>query len=277
MYLLNHGLPEPLQQSIFQTGQAFFSLPLDTKLKYRRFVYSTHNGYTPLEGEQLSRSEGCPGPLRELKEAWDTRIPDKNMPTEEAPDFCRDVAALMAAFDALSLHVLGGLELAIGRPGVLTSAHQHQVSRGSGDMRVLRYPPLPEPLPAGAVRCATHSDWGSVTLLMQDDCGGLEVLSRSGDWVPAPPVSGAVLLNVGDLMELWTGGEIRATKHRVRVPEEERLRSTGRMSVVFFSFPDEQTMVQPPTGPAVNAGEYLAGKFQATMPTFTSGPAGDQK
>ena len=196
---------------------------------------------------------------------------DRDMPTEEAPAFCQNIAALRAAFETLSLHVLSTLEIAMGRPGVLTSTHQHQISRGTADLRVAHYPSLPGPVPVGAVRCATHSDFGTITFLLQDNCGGLEVLSRSGDWVPAPPMPGAVLLNVGDLMEIWTGGEIVATKHRVLVPEEERIRRTERISIVFFSFPDFDTMVQPPTGPAVNAGKYLDGKYQATMPTYTSG------
>ena len=159
----------------------------------------------------------------------------------------------------------------MGRPGVLTSCHQHQRDQGSyTDLRVAYYPPLLEPVPKDAVRCATHSDWGSITLLVQGDCAGLEVLSRSGGWVPAPPVPGAVLLNVGDMMEIWTDGEIVATKHRVRVPEEEDLRRRDRLSLVYFVVPDEDTIIRRTTGPDINTSKYGASKFAATMPTFTS-------
>ena len=273
VYLLNHGLSEPLRQSVFRTGLDFFALPPETKLKYHRFVRVGCNGYTPMTEEVLSRSETAADSVHELKESWDLRTPDAGLPTEEAPQFSRDVSVLMAALSALSLRVLRALEGALGRPGTFTDAHRRQLGSDNGSLlRAVHYPPLPEPVPTGAVRCATHSDWGSVTLLLQDDCGGLEVLSRSGGWVPAPPVPGAVLLNVGDLMEVWTGGQLVATKHRVRVPAEEAGRRSSRLSVVFFSHPDDEVTVAPPTDAgrrysAVNAGHYLADKYRATNPS----------
>ena len=269
IYLLNHGIAESLTKNVFQTSLDFFALPLETKLKYHRFVRAGSNGYMPMTEEMLSRSETAADSVHELKESWNMMTPDEGLPTEEAPQFSRDVPLLMRALSSLSLRVLQALEVALHRPGVFTKGHSRQLGGQNGStLRVVHYPPLPEPVPTGAVRCATHSDWGSVTLLLQDDCGGLEVLSRSGGWVPAPPVPGAVLLNVGDLMEIWTGGEIVATKHRVRIPEEERRRRTGRLSLIFFSHPDDEVTVAPPSDSpryqAVNAGEYLADKYRAT-------------
>ncbi|XP_043229281.1 proline hydroxylase buaE-like [Amphibalanus amphitrite] len=272
VYLLNHDLPESLRSSVFQTGLRFFDLPLETKLKYHRFVRAGANGYMPPAEEDLSRSETADGAVHELKESWDMRTPDGGLPTADAPQFGADVSSLMPALSALSLRVLGALEAALGRPGLFSTAHRRQLGAANGStLRAVHYPPVPGAVPAGAVRCATHSDWGSVTLLLQDQCGGLEVLSRAGRWVPAPPVPGAVLLNVGDLMEIWTGGEVVATKHRVLVPPEERARCCRRLSVVFFSHPDDEVTVAPPDGSqtyhAVNAGEYLADKYNATNPS----------
>ncbi|XP_043245984.1 2-oxoglutarate-Fe(II) type oxidoreductase ppzD-like [Amphibalanus amphitrite] len=272
VYLLNHGLPEELRNSAFKSASDFFALPIETKLKYHRFQKTRVNGYTPIKDEVLSNSDGSrdSDTLSELKEAWDMMVPGEDMPTAEAPVFCRDFEALMSALSALSLRVLAGLEVALGRPALLTASHRHQLGAESGTvLRAVHYPPLPEPVPAGAVRCATHSDWGSIILLLQDPCGGLEVLSRAGRWVPAPHVPGAVLLNAGDLLEIWTGGQVLATKHRVAVPEEERLRRADRLSLVYFGQPDDDAMVVPPSGAepyhAVNAREYLAAKYRSCL------------
>ena len=218
----------------------------------------------------VSRSEYGSCDVLELKEAWNTRQFDRNLPTEDAPDFSRDLVALNTTFEAVSMRVLGGLEAAMGRPGLLTDSHRGQQGSRVSDLRAAYYPALPEPVPAGAVRISKHSDYGSITFLLQEDCGGLEVLSRPGDWVPAPAVPDTVLLIVGDMLEIWTGGELMATKHRVLVPEEERLRQIDRLSLIFFCSPHLDVLVVPPPGSegyqTVSFGEYLAAKMLAISP-----------
>ena len=269
VYLRNHGLSESLRQSAFQSARAFFALPKETKLKYNRFGSPYINGYTPPNSEVVSRSETSYNVL-ELKEAWNTHQFDRNLPTEDAADFGRDIVALNITFTAISERVLACLETAMGRPGLLTGSHRDQEGNRNSDMRAAYYPALPKPVPAGAVRCATHSDFGSITFLLQEDCGGLEVLHRSGDWVQAPAVPGAVLLIVGDMLEIWTGGELRATKHRVLVPEEARLRHSDRLSLVYFCGPNLEEVIAPPPGSegyqAIRSGDYLSAKMLAISP-----------
>ena len=269
VYLRNHGVSESLRQSAFKSARAFFALPLETKLKYNRLGDGEANGYTPPNSEVGSRSETDYDVL-ELKESWNTRQFDKNMPTEDAPDFSRDIVALNNTFEALSERVLACLETAMGRPGLLTEAHRDEQGNRNSDLRAAYYPALPEPVPVGAVRCSTHSDFGSMAFLIQEECGGLEVLNRSANWVQAPAVPGAVLLIVGDMLEIWTGGELRATKHRVLIPEEERLRQSDRLSFVFFCDPLRGVLVSPPPGSeayrTVNYVEYYAAKMLALSP-----------
>ncbi|XP_037076871.1 2-oxoglutarate-Fe(II) type oxidoreductase ppzD-like [Pollicipes pollicipes] len=240
VYLLNHGIPDSLLQSIDRSARAFFALPLETKMKCHRFVRNGVNGYMPIQEEVLSRSEAAGKSQYELKESWDMKPCGEDLPTADAPAFGRDLVQLMTACETL---------------GPLSGAV----------LRVVHFPPVNGRAPPGAVRCATHSDWGSVTLLVQDRLGVLEVLSRSGRWVAAEPVPGAVFLNVGDLMQIWTGGEIMATKHRVLMPEDERRRGSGRLTLAFFSHPDDMTTVAPPSAAAgyaaVNAGQYVADKW----------------
>ncbi|XP_043193756.1 uncharacterized protein LOC122366056 [Amphibalanus amphitrite] len=158
--------------------------------------------------------------------------------------------------------------------GPLTSAHRRMlVPGGCSALRVLNYPPVPEgAAEAGAVRCAPHTDYGSLTLLFQDQLGGLEVESADGGWRPAPPLEDAILVNVGDLMEVWSSGRLRATKHRVVVPQQELLRRRARQSIAMFVDPDDDVLVRPLDDDKrfapVNCGQSLREKFAKTYPAF---------
>lgn len=83
-------------------------------------------------------------------------------------------------------------------------------SGNNNQLRLLHYPPIPaEALESHrAARCPAHTDWSSITLLFQDDCGGLEVedVNRPGSFVPATPIKNAIVMNVGDLLQRWSNG-----------------------------------------------------------------------
>jgi len=98
-------------------------------------------------------------------------------------------------------------------------------------------------IPPNAIRCGEHSDWGSITLLFQDNVGGLEVQNVGGEWVQATPIEDAIILNSGQLMELWTGGKLHAALHRVRIPE--RPIAQPRQSFIYFVNPDGDEKVSP--------------------------------
>jgi isopenicillin N synthase-like dioxygenase len=137
-------------------------------------------------------------------------------------------------------------------------------------LRFLHYPAnLPsqsnEQLGAGA-----HTDYGSITLLFQDDVGGLELLGADGIWRSAPPVADAVVINTGDLMERWTNGRFRSTVHRVRPIAGSR----DRFSIALFVDPDSAVQVECLPGCAnadnparyapITAGEHIRQKIEAT-------------
>ena len=88
-------------------------------------------------------------------------------------------------------------------------------------------------------------DYGLITLLYQDDVGGLEVRGANNTWIPATPVKGAILINAGDFLEIYTNGKLPATVHRVVIPPEEIKRKTSRQSIVFFVHPDHETTIYP--------------------------------
>ena len=82
-------------------------------------------------------------------------------------------------------------------------------------------------------------------MLYQDEIGGLEVKGVNNTWTPANPIKDAVLMNAGDMLEMFTNGSLPATLHRVIIPEEEIKKRASRQSIVFFVHPDHETMISP--------------------------------
>ena len=112
-------------------------------------------------------------------------------------------------------------------------------------MRAIGYPPLDSELASqGGVSCGEHSDYGCLTLLLQDETKGALMVKGQGDmegeWIIANPVEGAYVVNVGDMVELWTGGLVKSTKHRVI-----HTGANYRVSVPFFMEPDRDCLVKP--------------------------------
>ena len=124
-----------------------------------------------------------------------------------------------------------------------------------------------------------HTDYGILTILMQDDVGGLEILHESGQWIPVPPIPGTFVVNLGDMLEVWSNGAYKATKHRVRTTESNK----ERISMAFFFDPAADCVIEPlplakPLIPLnkrkpnanikipVTFGDYLASKYQGTFP-----------
>jgi len=123
-------------------------------------------------------------------------------------------------------------------------------------------------LGATEVASGAHTDHGIVTILWQDNSGGLEVLDAAGDWVAVPPVAGSYVINVGELMRRWTNGRFRATVHRVI-----HTRNNSRLSMPLFCNPDFRTVVDPrqlgigeeeARFAPVQSGEFLVSRFRAT-------------
>ncbi|KAJ1566495.1 hypothetical protein HK405_009585 [Cladochytrium tenue] len=111
-------------------------------------------------------------------------------------------------------------------------------------MRLIGYPPLSEGTETDTdvgISCGEHTDYGCLTILNQDDIpGSLQVLSKSGEWINADPIDGAFVVNIGDMVNIWTNHQYRATLHRVI-----HQKSVFRVSVPFFFEPDFDAEVRP--------------------------------
>ena len=176
-----------------------------------------------------------------------------------------------AALEGLSGELMALFGLALGLDETFFDAY---IDDHITNLAANYYPPVDaEPRP-GQYRKGPHSDWGTLTVLYQDGTGGLEVFHRaSGEWLDVPVVAGSFVVNIGDLMAVWTNDRWKSTKHRVRVPPADK-RSVARVSVPFFHQPNWDAVVEclpscldlggRPRHEPVTSGEYLLAKINTT-------------
>jgi isopenicillin N synthase-like dioxygenase len=138
-------------------------------------------------------------------------------------------------------------------------------------LRLLHYPPVAGAgLMADQLGAGEHTDYGMLTLLLQDGVGGLQLRAADGEWYDVPPRRDTIVINSGDLLERWSNGRYRSTPHRV-LPQTG---GTDRYSIALFVDPDSATRVEalsscvsdrnPPRYPATSAGAHLQEKIDAT-------------
>lgn len=174
------------------------------------------------------------------------------------PGFKPAMLAYVREVDALGRHIVRLIALALGLPA---TALDHHFDHPTTFLRALHYPPQP-PAEDEQIGSAPHTDYGIITLLAQDNSGGLQVRPRGGDWIEAPPIPDTYVLNVGDMLARWTNGRLVSTPHRVIN------RSGGdRYSLPYFLDPSMDTVIEclptctdadhPPQHPPVRYGDYL--------------------
>jgi len=285
-YIRGHGVSEPLLAELRELGRRLFALPESQKAEVAMARGGrAWRGWFPLGGELTSghpdAKEGFylgaeRGP-DDPHVAAGTPLHGANLFPAALPQLRPVVLSYLDALTDLGHTLVRGLALGLGLPG--SWFDDHLTADPLVLFRIFRYPPPPaaaEP-PWGV---AEHTDYGLLTILLQDDAGGLEVHTSDG-WVDAPPVPGTFVCNLGDMLERMTGGRYRSTPHRVRN------RTAGdRLSFPFFFDPGWDAEVRPvpglgddPTaaarqrwdGASVFAfdgtyGDYLLGKVSRVFP-----------
>ncbi|MGF1936560.1 MAG: isopenicillin N synthase family dioxygenase [Nostoc sp. ChiQUE02] len=257
IYLQNSGISKDLINQVFAYSKYFFNLPLKVKQKQAWNNEFSNTGYVGIERERLDPNK--PG---DLKEAF-------NVNKQDAVGIDTSIVAFYDNCTKLANTILQAYALALELPeDFFTTRHNQQ----NHTLRLLHYPPLQTPPKPGQVRAGEHSDYGSITLLFQDDVGGLEVQTASGEWIAAPAIPDTVIVNTGDLMQRWTNHVFCSTKHRVMIPSDSRV-NQSRYSIAFFCHPNDDTEIaclescqkeQSPIYLPILAGEYLLSRLQAT-------------
>ncbi|MDP2130244.1 MAG: 2-oxoglutarate and iron-dependent oxygenase domain-containing protein [Erythrobacter sp.] len=243
----DHGIPQDLIDQAEAVSKAFFALPDPVKRAYKIEGGGGARGYTPFGTEKAKDAE-----VFDLKEFWHVgrTLPPghplaefmaPNIWPDEVEGFRETMSALFAAFEVAGARVLEAIALHLGRP---RDFFADSIEDGNSVMRLLHYPPLGEGAPEGAIRAAAHGDINTITLLLGAEEAGLELLTRQGEWhaVDVPP--GALVINVGDMLERQTNGRLRSTTHRVVNPRGEAARR-ARFSMPFFLHFRPDFLIEP--------------------------------
>jgi len=252
-YVVGHGVEEDLQTRLRELSREFFAQDLEAKLRIRMALGGrAWRGYFRVGDELTSgrpdQKEGlyfgteltADHPLVQAG----TPLHGPNLFPAEPAGLREAVLAYMAALTRLGHRLMAGLAQSLDLEESYFA--DHCTGEPLTLFRIFNYPPPSDPSLWGV---GEHTDYGLLTILLQDDAGGLEVKSRSG-WVSAPPVPGSFVCNIGDMLDRMTKGVFRSTPHRVRNPAPR-----DRLSFPFFFDPNFFAQVQPIELPEVRAAE----------------------
>ncbi|XVF51790.1 hypothetical protein PTKIN_Ptkin04bG0212800 [Pterospermum kingtungense] len=265
-YLVNHGVEEDLVNKVFERSSKFFALPIEEKM---RFAKRDHRGYTALYAEKLDTSLTTKGDSKEsfyigpladnlnqwpLEEDWRSTMETYYNKVLSAGTKLISLIAMALKLDEDFFEKVGALKEPLAF------------------IRMLHYPGELESPGEEIYGASAHSDYGMITLLVTDGVPGLQVCRDKSKqpqvWEDVPSMSGAFIVNIGDMMERWTNCLFRSTLHRVLASRQERY------SVAFFINPSRDCIVEclesccsessPPRFPPIRSLDYLEGRLKLT-------------
>jgi len=261
LHVTGHGIAPAVTARLRAAAAAFFAQPEPTKMASYIGRSTNHRGYVP-EGEEVFATG-----KRDRKEAFDLAL---DLPADEVPaghpmlgpnqwpdlpGFREDIMAYYAAAFAVGRRLLRGFAQALGRPA---DSFDHLVGTPPSQLRLVHYPYDAEAADAPGI--GAHTDYECFTLLLATG-PGLEVMNAAGEWVDVPPVPGGLIVNIGDMMEFWSGSAFVATSHRVRKVAEERYSFP-----LFFALDyDVELMPLGRNAAPIRTGEHL---YAQTVQTF---------
>lgn len=270
-YIRGHHMPPDLMRATLMASKFFFSRPDAEKRAIQ--VNGAHRGYVPFAQTTLGRQYKA-----DLKESFNFAFPfaadDPDVVAgkpligvnqwPQGEEVWRSVLEdYYRTLFEVGQRVLEGFALALDAP---RTYFRDLYKRPLVRTRLLHYPPQPEGSGEDQFGAAPHTDWGCMTLLWQDQVGGLQVRNRAGQWIDAPYIEGTFVVNIGDMLERWSNDLFVSTPHRV-------VNASGRerYSIPMFYDPDFDTAVEclpncsgpgnPPKYPRTVAGEYITAKY----------------
>jgi isopenicillin N synthase-like dioxygenase len=271
----DHGIDATLLDAVFAQSRTFFALPQAEKDRLSVATSTSYRGYVKIGEEKLDSA--LPGDIKECYNAGPDLAPDDprvlaGLPFHavnqwpELPGFRATLVAFHAA--ALELVVLVQRAIAVDL-GIEERFFDRSFTEAVGVLRLLHYPPHPGTFDGTVYGAGAHTDYGNLTLLAQDETGGLEVRRRDGTWVGVPPQPGTFVCNIGDCLMRWTNDIYVSNAHRV-VNRSGR----ERFSIAYFGDPNADALVacipsclgpgETPKYPPITYAEYLRSRYDAT-------------
>lgn len=283
--IVGHGVDLDFIQSVYDVSRAFFDLPDEEKALVEQPAPDQVRGWSAVGKEGLSYSLGeeAPGDLKEKMDMGPPDVPDDpyfrsaaagphfapNLWPANPPEFRELWERYFLTMAELSRQIMRmfavGLELPV-------DFFEDKIDKHISMFRALNYPDQPnEPLP-GQLRAGAHSDYGSLTIVRQEDRpGGLQVKNKVGGWTDVPVIHGGLVVNIGDLMAEWTNDRWVSTVHRVVNPPRDVAGDSRRISLVFFHQPNYDAMIEclpsclapgdEPKYAPISSGDHLYNKF----------------
>jgi isopenicillin N synthase-like dioxygenase len=273
-YVAGHGISADLFSRLDAASRRFFALPEAEKLEIRMSRGGrAWRGYFPVGGELTS---GKP----DMKEGiyFGTELaPDHprvraqlplhgaNLFPPQVPELRGAILDYLRSATATAHALMEGIALSLK----LDAGYFHRTYTADPTVlfRIFHYPPMPAGSDAWGV--GEHTDYGLLTLLAQDDLGGLQVKTSRG-WIDAPPLPGTLVCNIGDMLDRLTGGQYRSTPHRAR-----NAGARGRLSFPFFFDPDFEAEIRPLPNFAVQIADDRDTRWDKASVHAFSGTYGD--
>jgi len=252
-YITNHGIDQSLIDGIFEASKQFHTLPREEKMKLE--INEFHRGFIPINTSTARTSSVAKVTKPNQSESFMMmhELPDNdpdvlagaplagpNQWPESLPEFRPMVTAYNDALAGLARRLVRAISVALGGgPYDLDKYFE----RPTTFLRMLYYPPQPPQSPDDLYGSAPHTDYGFLTILLQDDVGGLHVRNIEGEWIDAPYIPGAFVMNTADILHRWSNGRFISTPHRV-INRSGR----SRYSNPFFFDPNMKAEIVPLSG-----------------------------
>ena len=249
VYIQNHGVSQNLIDDFLAASREFFARPISEK---KTVVLDERlRGYLPLryrsyEGEDNAATSNQEGYWMGIDRPLNpqNKLDGPNVWPENAEALRNAMEAYYEAANALSSVLQRAFSVALGQEADFLPKLLNPVQ---ALLKVNHYPPQENPTTVSNIGVVPHSDEGAFTLLWQDENGGLEIESKSGEWVEAPPIPGTIVVNLGNAMQIWTNGEFSSTPHRVI-----NRSGTDRYSIPFFAYARWDAPIKPLLNDAVD-------------------------
>jgi len=292
IYLKNHGIPQETVDKVFSESAKFFKRPQGQKDELKWYSPEANRGYVSKGREKvtlpnLTDSDAIKA-LRaqnpDLKESMEIGRDDQpNLPNNwpdrfdsEGVEFKATMKSFFETCKLLHLDVMRSIAIGMG---LEEGFFEKYCDAGDNNLRLLHYPATPVTTftrNKEQVRAGRHTDYGTLTLLFQDNRGGLQVRSPEGTFVHATPIPGTIVVNAGDLLTRWSNDRIHSTEHQVveppTAPNSEEY--PARYSCAYFCNPNSEAFIEALPGTYDNeedkkydgilTRDYLVGRLTST-------------
>ena len=271
-YVENHSIEQSLIDDVFEQARLFFYAGSEQKNELR--IKDYHRGFLPIGEAKMSGAQN-----RDYKESfvwgWDVDVGDPDVTNSNWilapnrwPSFQPKMKTVFTTYlntvNMLGIYLLRALALALG------VSREHFVKNFFKPLTrasIIYYPPQSIHMDDQQFGVSPHTDYGCITLLYQDEVGGLQVRDKNGEWLTAHPIPGTYVVNIGDLLHRWSNRKFVSNQHRV-------INESGkeRFSVPVFVDPGWDTLIKPVTChgedaffPPITCAEYIHSIYQKSF------------